>query len=165
VTSATHDLPTQGRITGKTHVLPVRIYYEDTDAGGIVYHSNYLRFAERGRTEMLRLLGLHQHQLHTESGLAFAVYKGDVHYMKPAKLDDVLLVESTLTDLTGASMHVRQVIRRARGDGPLEDLVRFNSQIFCMSADGKPARIPTSLRTVLEPYVVDDDHAEIEKVG
>ena len=157
-------MPATGRIEGKVHIFPVRIYYEDTDAGGIVYHSNYLRFAERARTEMLRLLGLHQHQLATEDGMAFAVYKADVHYMKPAKLDDVLQVESSLTALTGASMHAHQLIRRPRPDGGIDDLVRFNAQVFCMSTDGRPMRIPTSLRKVLEPYVV-DDHGLSEKVG
>jgi len=142
-----------GELRGKTHVLPLRVYYEDTDAGGIVYHANYLRFAERGRTEMLRSIGIHQKQLHAETGLAFAVYKGDVHYMKPAKLDDVLMVETALMDLSGASVHVRQIIRRALDDGRDEDLVQFNAQVVCMNAEGRAARLPQSLRKVLEPYV------------
>jgi acyl-CoA thioester hydrolase len=140
-----------GELKGKTHVLPVRVYYEDTDAGGIVYHANYLRFAERGRTEMLRAVGIHQNALRAETGLAFAVYKGDVHYMKPAKLDDVLLVETELKELTGASMRVRQTIRRDDG----EDLVQFNAQVVCLTADGRAARLPNSLRDVLARYVND----------
>lgn len=145
--------PTSGELQGKTHKLPMRVYYEDTDAGGIVYHANYLRFAERGRTEMLRVLGIHQHELHAETGLVFAVYKGDVHYIKPAKLDDVLVVETALTELSGASMHVRQVIRRPGDDAQTEDLVKFNAQVVCMTSAGKAARLPESLRKVLEPYV------------
>jgi len=140
-----------GELKGKTHVLPVRVYYEDTDAGGIVYHANYLRFAERGRTEMLRAVGIHQNDLRAETGLAFAVYKGDVHYMKPAKLDDVLLVETELKEITGASMRVRQTIRRESG----EDLVQFNAQVVCLTADGRAARLPANLRDVLARYVND----------
>jgi acyl-CoA thioester hydrolase len=151
--------PTSGTLAGKTHVLPVRVYYEDTDAGGIVYHANYLRFAERARTEMLRAIGIRQRELHDAEGLAFAVYKGDVHYIKPAKLDDVLSVETSLLELTGASLRLRQVIKRRAADAE-EDLVRFNAQVVCMNADGKAARLPASLRKTLEPYVVSSARSE-----
>ncbi len=142
-----------GELRGKTHVLPLRVYYEDTDAGGIVYHANYLRFAERGRTEMLRSIGIYQNALREETGLIFAVYKGDVHYMKPAKLDDVLQVETTLTEMSGASFLIRQLIRRQNDTGQMEDLVQFNAQVVCINADGRAARVPASLREVLGPYV------------
>jgi acyl-CoA thioester hydrolase len=150
--------PTSGTLTGKTHVLPVRVYYEDTDAGGIVYHANYLRFAERARTEMLRLVGIHQNQLREREGLVFAAYKGDVHYLKPARLDDVLRVETNLTELSGALLCVRQIIKR-RGPNADEELVRFNAQIVCMTEQGKAARVPASLRKILEPFVVSSDAA------
>jgi acyl-CoA thioester hydrolase len=142
-----------GELRGKTHVLPLRVYYEDTDAGGIVYHANYLRFAERGRTEMLRALGVYQNALKDETGLIFAVYKGDVHYMKPAKLDDVVEVETALTDMTGASFQIRQMIRRQLDDKKREDLVQFNAQVVCINAEGRAARVPASLRKMLEPYI------------
>jgi acyl-CoA thioester hydrolase len=152
------EAPTSGRLDGKTHVLPVRVYYEDTDAGGIVYHANYLRFAERARTEMLRLVGIRQSELREREGLVFAAYKGDVHYLKPARLDDELSVETNLTELSGASLHVRQIIKR-RTDTADEDLVRFNAQIVCMTPEGRAARVPASLRRILEPYVVSTDAA------
>ncbi len=98
------EIPASGQMYGKTRVLPICVYYEDTDAGGIVYHANYLRLAERGRTEMLRSLGIYQNDMYAQTGLAFSVYKADVHYVKPAKLDDVLLMETALLELTGASM-------------------------------------------------------------
>jgi acyl-CoA thioester hydrolase len=154
--SVAADTPPSGHLHGKTHVLAVRVYYEDTDAGGIVYHANYLRFAERGRTEMLRMIGVHQNQMQAETGLAFAVYKGDVHYMKPAKLDDVVLVETALLRLSGASMHVRQTIRRAVNADTNEDLVTFHAQVVCMTPQGRAARLPASLRHVLEPYISED---------
>ncbi|MBL8642791.1 MAG: tol-pal system-associated acyl-CoA thioesterase [Rhodospirillaceae bacterium] len=141
-----------GELRGKTHVLPMRVYYEDTDAGGIVYHANYLRFAERGRTEMLRAIGIHQNALREETGLIFAVYKGEVHYIKPAKLDDLVLVETALTELSGASVRIRQTIRRAL-DADTEDLVQFIAQVVCINADGRAARLPANLRKTLEPYV------------
>ena len=147
------DTPTAGYITGKTHMLPIRIYYEDTDAGGIVYHANYLRFAERGRTEMLRLLGVTQKILFAETGLAFAVYKADLSYMKPAKLDDVVLVETALLELSGASMKVRQTMWRGTEGGENEKLVQFDGQIVCMNTQGKAARIPALLRNAMAAYV------------
>ncbi|MBL8630159.1 MAG: tol-pal system-associated acyl-CoA thioesterase [Rhodospirillaceae bacterium] len=142
-----------GELRDKTHVLPLRVYYEDTDAGGIVYHANYLRFAERGRTEMLRSIGVYQNSLREETGLIFAVYKGDVHYMKPAKLDDVLQVETALTAMSGASFQIRQIIRRENDGGQIEDLVQFNAQVVCINSDGRAARVPATLRDVLQPYV------------
>jgi acyl-CoA thioester hydrolase len=150
------EIPASGLMRGKTHVLPIRVYYEDTDAGGIVYHANYLRFAERGRTEMLRLLGIHQNDMYEQTGLAFAVYKADVHYMKPAKLDDVLWVETSLLELTGASMRARQIISREPQAGQRENLCQFHAQVVCMNALGHAARLPTSLRQALAPYISED---------
>ena len=140
--------PSAGEIRGKNHVLPVRVYYEDTDAGGIVYHANYLRFAERGRTEMLRVLGIEQGALSERDGIAFAVYKADIHYAKPAKLDDALDVETALVGLGAASMKIRQCVRR---DG--EDLVHVNVEVVCIDGNGKLVRIPSGLRSTIAPFV------------
>lgn len=148
-----HPLALLGELRGTSHFLPLRVYYEDTDAGGIVYHANYLRFAERGRTEMLRSIGIYQRELKSETGLIFAVYKGDVQYIKPAKLDDMLIVETTLIELSGASVRIRQMIRRALDEQRAEDLVLFHAQVVCVNADGRAARVPASMRKTLEPYV------------
>ncbi|MBX9635387.1 MAG: tol-pal system-associated acyl-CoA thioesterase [Magnetospirillum sp.] len=132
------------------HRHQVRVYWEDTDAGGIVYHSNYLNFAERGRTEMVRSLGLNQSELAANGGCVFAVRHMDVDFKKPARLDDLLEVESALTSVGGASMEVVQVIRRL-DDGAI--LVRLDVRLAFISLDGKPVRIPADLRNSLQALV------------
>ncbi len=132
-----------------THRHQIRVYWEDTDAGGIVYHSNYLNFAERARTEMVRELGIRQSLL-AEQGHAFAVRRANVDFLRPARLDDLLQVESTPVALGGASMDVHQVIRRL-DDGA--ELVRLDVKLAFIRLDGKPARIPAELKTSLQAYV------------
>lgn len=96
-----------------THELPVRVYFEDTDAGGIVYHANYLRYAERGRTELLRKLGYHNRQLAEEHGLLFAVIRADLAYLAPARLDDLLVVRTTPLSFKGIRLELSQEVWRA----------------------------------------------------
>lgn len=143
--------PPTGEIHGKAHLFPVRVYYEDTDAGGMVYHANYLRYVERARTEMLRVLGIHQRDLTARTGIVFTVYKAEVQYLKSARLDDVLTVETALREIGAASVTVSQVIRRASGEDA-EDMMRFDAQIACVGRDGKPARLPAELRSSLKDY-------------
>lgn len=133
------------------HRLQIRVYWEDTDAGGIVYHSNYLNFAERGRTEMVRGLGLRQSDLADGGkGFVFAVRHMDMDFLKPARLDDLLEVQSTITQVGGASMEVHQVITRL-DDGA--ELVRLTVRLAFISLDGRPARIPADLKTSLQALV------------
>ena len=94
------------------HSFPVRVYYEDTDAGGIVYYANYLRFAERARTEALRLCGFDQSDLMSDHQMAFVVRRCNVDFLKPAMLDDLLTIETRLTDISKVSMGMRQAIMR-----------------------------------------------------
>ena len=130
-----------------THHFPIRVYYEDTDAGGIVYHSNYLNFAERARTEMVRELGISQSALLAEGkGHAFAVRHAEIDFVKPARLDDLLRVESDVTEVGGASLEVRQIIRRL--DDGIE-LVRLNVRLAYISLDGRPARLPPGTKALL----------------
>ncbi len=139
---------TGGRIEGRTHVWPLRVYYEDTDSGGLVYHANYLKFAERGRTEMLRLLGVNHTETADRYGMAFAVRDCAIDYRRAARLDDVLEVRSRLFDLRGASIGADQDIRRAA------DLVaHLRLRIVCLCRQGRPARIPEPIRATLQPYV------------
>lgn len=131
------------------HVFPVRVYYEDTDAEGIVYYVNYLKYAERARTEMLRLTGREQFAMLKEEGIGFTVRSCTADYLSPAHLDDALEVHSTVNDVQGASLRISQRIWRA--DRLLCDL-RF--RIAVMNRDGRPARMPKDIREALEPRVV-----------
>jgi len=103
-------IPPEGR-----HRYSVRVYYEDTDAGGIVYHANYLRFAERARTEALREMGIPHAELTARFGLMLVVRKVEVDYRRAARLDDSLVVETTALDVGGASLVLRQDIRSPAG--------------------------------------------------
>ena len=82
--------PTSGRLDDGTHVLPLRVYYEDTDAAGIVYYANWLRFLERGRTELLRMLGLEHSALRADSGINWVVRRCTIDYLMPARLDETI---------------------------------------------------------------------------
>lgn len=126
------------------HVFPVRVYYEDTDAAGIVYYANYLRYAERARTEMLRGIGVGGARMMETDGLAFAVRRCSMEFMKPARLDDLLDVETRVVEVGGASLVADQRIRRAA-----TDLVRMELTLACLSRAGRPARMPAPLRARL----------------
>lgn len=137
-----------GRIEGETHVLPLRVYYEDTDAGGVVYHSNYLKYAERARSEMLRLVGIKQAELRERSGLVFAVFALSIAFKRPARFDDLLEVRSRLSALAGASITAEQRILRAA-----EELAQLVVKVALVTVDGRPARLPQDLRQALKPYL------------
>ncbi|WP_096701390.1 tol-pal system-associated acyl-CoA thioesterase [Magnetospirillum sp. 15-1] len=127
-----------------THRFPIRVYYEDTDAGGIVYHSNYLNFAERARTEMVRELGISQRtMLEDGEGTAFAVRSANIDFRRSAKLDDLLSVETEVISIGGASIELDQRIIRAE-DGT--ELVRIGVRLGYITLSGKPARIPAPVR-------------------
>lgn len=130
------------------HVFPVRVYYEDTDAGGIVYYANYFKFAERARTELLRLADIHQSALLAEDGVAFAVRHCAADFLKPARLDDALAVRTRVVAVNGASVEMQQAVTR---DG--DDMVRLRVRLACMSTSGRASRIPTPVRAVLESFL------------
>ena len=125
-------------------IWPVRVYYEDTDAAGVVYYANYLRFMERARTEWLRALGFGQEQLREQSGVIFAVRRAELDYLKPARLDDELVVECRIARLSGASFTFSQAIKRA-------DEVLCQGQIRVASLNAEtllPARLPSEIKRV-----------------
>jgi acyl-CoA thioester hydrolase len=140
--------PTSGLMRGQAHFFPVRVYYEDTDAGGMVYHSNYLNFAERARTEMLRVAGIEQSTARETYGVMFVLHSGEVRYRRPARLDDALTVETILCDLGVASIHARQTIRK--GD---EEMATFNAKLACVGGDGKPTPMPEAWRVKFAAFV------------
>jgi acyl-CoA thioester hydrolase len=119
------------------HRFPIRVYYEDTDAAGIVYYANYLKFAERARTEMLRDLGVGQRALREDAGVAFAVRRCSVDYIAPAKLDDLLEVRTRITGLSGAAIEAEQIVARDN-----DELVRLNVMLVCIGPGGNATRIP-----------------------
>ena len=123
---------------------PVRVYWEDTDAGGIVYHTAYLRFAERARTEMLRAAGIDQGRMLGDTGVAFAVTRAEVDFRRPAVLDDALMVTAAITETGSASLRIAQTVWR--GDQRLVDIA---VRIACVDRRGKPVRLPPPVRAVL----------------
>lgn len=130
------------------HALPVRVYYEDTDAGGIVYHASYIRFAERGRTEMLRDAGFEHAQLFREQGIAFAVVAMEINFRAPAKLDDLLVVKTRISRLGGASMDMQQDIYR----GELL-ICEIKVTLVCIDQNLKAVRLPQAVRDIFKSEV------------
>lgn len=146
----TADGPAAGWFEGGEHVLPLRVYYEDTDAAGIVYYANYLKFAERARTEMMRCLGTEHRALMAQAGIAFAVRSCDAEYLQPARLDDAIAVRTRVEEVRGASLRASQrVVRRKNGQGEVE-LARIAIRLACMDRELRPARLPKDVRGALE---------------
>ena len=136
-----------GRVTavsGVTHSLKLRVYYEDTDAAGIVYYANYLKFAERGRTEMMRALGFAHGDIQAETGIIFTVRWLCADYRLPARLDDLLSVDTRISETGAATLRLDQQIRR---DGVV--LAAIDVLVACVGHDGRPRRVPSALRAAL----------------
>jgi acyl-CoA thioester hydrolase len=124
------------------HRTSMRVYYEDTDAGGVVYHANYLRYAERARTEALRDAGIPHAELVERFNLMFMVHRAEIDYVRPARLDDLLVVETETVDVGGASVLLRQTVR-----GPKGVCAALRIKLACVRIGGnKPARIPPPWR-------------------
>jgi acyl-CoA thioester hydrolase len=145
-----------GEIRNGSHVMPVRVYYEDTDFSGIVYHANYLRFMERGRTNYLRLLGADHRALFDEAqreapGFAFVVRAMRIEFLKPARMDDVLDVVTAPEEVKGASIALHQRIQRGE-----ELLIEAHVRVAFVSA-GRARPIPKALRTAMR--------ADQERIG
>ncbi len=130
-----------GRRDGPLHVLPVRVYYEDTDAGGVVYHSNYLKYCERARSDCLRLLGIHQHQF---KDMGFVVRRMVCDFLKPARLDDLVTVETRFQAMAGARLELSQKV--VLGNNTL-----FEAAVTVALIDGagRPKRLPPGMVAAL----------------
>ena len=132
--------------------MKLRVYYEDTDAAGIVYYANYLKFAERGRTEMMRELGFAHSRIDAQTGTIFTVRRLSADYRAPARLDDALSVDTSVIEIGGATVLLDQRICR---DGKV--LVALELLVACVGRDGRPRRVPPGLRAALaapvQPFV------------
>ena len=141
-----------GRLVPGGHVLPVRIYFEDTDFSGVVYHGSYIRFMERGRSDFVRLLGVAHTALdagdHGEP-LVFAVHRIDIGFFKPARIDDLVEVTTLVKAVTGARLILNQTVTR---DG--ERLTDAEVTIVLVNREGRARRIPDSLRETLHSAAV-----------
>jgi acyl-CoA thioester hydrolase len=134
------SMPPDGR-----HRYAVRVYYEDTDAGGVVYHAAYLRFAERARTEALREAGVSHAELRDRFTLMFVVRRVEVDYLRPARLDDLLIVLTEPLEVGGASVVLRQEVR-----GPEGSCAVLTVRLACVKpGQGRPGRLPPRWRTAL----------------
>ena len=142
--------PTAGWFEGREHRLPVRVYYEDTDFTGVVYHANYLKYFERGRSDFLRLAGPgHSALLARDEPLAFVVSRMEIDFLRPARIDDALMVGTAYDAISGARIAIRQ--RLTRGD---EALVTARVQVACIGLDKRPRRPPAVLVQGLQPYLL-----------
>jgi acyl-CoA thioester hydrolase len=138
-----------GRFEGKVHVLPVRIYYADTDLSGIVYHANYLIYMERGRSEFFRAAGIARlAQLDEPEPTAWTLRKVEIEYLKPARVDDLIAVRTKLTGLSGARMNADQDVYL---NGTI--LTRARVEACVITLAGKPRRIPQDMRDKLSPFL------------
>ncbi|MCB1485415.1 MAG: YbgC/FadM family acyl-CoA thioesterase [Hyphomicrobiaceae bacterium] len=137
--------------TGQRHVLPVRVYFEDTDAGGIVYHASYVRFCERGRTDFLRLLGADARSMFDGSSGAepaiFVVRRMNMDFIRPGLMDDLLLVETRVREIGGASITLQQTIVR---EG--KRIFEADVTIVLISKSGKPLRLSERVRSAFEAH-------------
>ena len=131
------DQPVEGRFDGKRHRFPVRVYFEDTDLSGIVYHANYLRYMERARSDMLRLAGIDQRAVHEAGGGAYAVSALAIRYRRPARLDDALVVVTRLTQIRAASVDIHQRVMCGT-----EILTDADVTAALVAISGRPTRQP-----------------------
>lgn len=133
------------------HTLPIRVYYEDTDAGGVVYHANYLKFAERGRTEFLRAAGFENNALSAEEGVIFVVRHIDINYLKPAFLDDALDMITTIQTMKNSSFTMHQRVTRPDKNEMICDM---HVVLVCVDTkDYKPVRLPEKVKGAFAGYL------------
>ncbi|WP_298936651.1 tol-pal system-associated acyl-CoA thioesterase [uncultured Ruegeria sp.] len=126
-----------------THTYPVRVYYEDTDMGGVVYHANYLRYIERARSDWVRKLGNDQNAMR-EEGVVWVVRRVEADYLAPAKFEDELVVETDVVSLSGVRLTMSQSVRRGE-----TEIFRATVTAVCINRAGKPIRLPAEIRALM----------------
>ena len=149
-----------GAFHGKVHQLPMRVYYEDTDAGGIIYYANYLKFFERGRSDYLRLLGVDQRAMLDATGedyLAFAVRRIKIDYLAPGHLDDILIIHTMMTDFGAARIEIAQ---RIICDDRV--LATATLTIAALDIEGRPRRLPERMKQMLPAQMMEANQWDAE---
>ena len=156
---AGHGWPdASGRLDGNLHRLAIRVYYEDTDFSGVVYHANYLKFAERSRSDFLRLIGVHHTDLFDgDDPLAFVIHRMEMDFVKPARIDDLLEVRTRYVKASGARIEATQeiVCLVSAGGAMPEGEVLWQAQVYaaCIDQAGRPRRLPAAVREAMAPLV------------
>ncbi|MEL6239129.1 MAG: YbgC/FadM family acyl-CoA thioesterase [Pseudomonadota bacterium] len=140
--------PPGGVLDGSRHLYAVRVYYEDTDLSGITYHANYLRWFERARSDLLRMLKIDQRSAIEEGGGAYAVAEMNLKYLSPARLDDDVVIETRCTELGAASCRMHQVARRGE-----EKLCEATLRVGFISLAGRPRRQPAEWRAAFKNFM------------
>ncbi|WP_332770014.1 YbgC/FadM family acyl-CoA thioesterase [Phenylobacterium sp.] len=138
--------PSAGWLDGREHVLPVRIYYEDTDFTGVVYHANYVRYFERGRSDFLRVAGIRHAELQGQDA-AFAIVRMELEFKRAARIDDALAVRTTYDSARGPRLFIGQQIFRAE-----ELICRAQVEAACIDLSGRPRKPPAGMLEQLRPY-------------
>jgi acyl-CoA thioester hydrolase len=147
---STLDAPSAGRFEGREHRLAVRVYYEDTDFTGVVYHANYARYFERGRSDFLRLAGIgHRELFDRPDPGAFVITRLSIDFLKAARIDDALIVRTTYDVVRGPRMWISQKL--TRGD---EVIATAQVEAACIRPDGRPRRPPPELLQSLNPLLL-----------
>ena len=144
--------PPGGLIDGTRHLYAVRVYYEDTDLSGVTYHANYLRWFERARSDLLRLLGIDQRAAIEAGTGAYAVTDIQIRYLRPAKLDDDIIIDTRCTEMRAASCRMHQ--RAWRGD---ELLTEASLRVGFVAPDGRPARQPEAWRAAFQTILSSEE--------
>lgn len=125
------------------HTYPIRVYYEDTDMGGVVYHANYLRYIERARSDWVRNLGNDQNAMRDE-GIVWVVRRVEAEYLAPARFDDELIVETEVTEISGVRLTMAQLVRRGE-----TEIFRASVTAVCINKASKPIRLPAEIRALM----------------
>lgn len=138
------------KLNPELFVFPLRVYYEDTDAGGVVYHSNYLNFFERCRTEWLRHLGYEQDELRNSHSVLFVVHSINIDYLKPARFNQQLMVTTEVIELGASTITMQQQVLHGRGSGEVDVLAKGRVSLVCVDSEKfRPKRIPEMIRQSL----------------
>ena len=141
------DQPSAGRFDGRDHLLPVRVYYEDTDFTGVVYHANYVRYFERGRSDFLRVAGVHHAELlDRDDPAAFAIVRMELDFKRAARIDDALAVRTTYESARGPRLFISQRITRGE-----ELICTAQVEAACIDLAGRPRKPPAGMLDILRP--------------